>query len=508
MALIGAKPVPLASSTIGLSLSSRRKKLPKGPSMRRMSRSFMRAEDMVGELAAGHVAHVQFDRRRAAQVVRRIGHAVAAPGAVAQDELDVLSGAVLQVLVGRQLQAQHGHVGGGPVDAQHAAGQLEHRVFAGAGHAARFDDAVGLRRGAAGEDEAGLLLGHRQRLVLVRAVDHAAFEQPALARAAGAVAAAVGQADALADGGRQDGARRARRRSARLAGCRVMVKLMAGGADGLVNSASDCAPAPDTPMPTSLPLIPCPPAHAADRRLRRRRPARAAAAAPALARAGADLVAGARAGVARAGRGAAAGRSRRAGHAGPPGRPGRCRAAPGAAAGHGADDPRTRALLRALARGGRVRRLVYASTSGVYGDCGGARFDETRAVDAGTDRARRRVDAEAQLRWFGRRSGVRVTRAAHPRHLRRRPPRRPPARAPGARHAGAGGRRRRLHQPHPCRRPGARLRGGAVPRRAAARAARQRRQRAEDGRLFRPRRRPLRPAAAAAHHARRSGDCS
>ena len=75
----------------------------------------------------------------------------------------------------------------------------------------------------------------------------------------------------------------------------------------------------------------------------------------------------------------------------------------------GADDPRTRALLRALARGGRVRRLVYASTSGVYGDCGGARFDETRAVDAGTDRARRRVDAEAQLRWFGRRTGVRVT---------------------------------------------------------------------------------------------------
>ncbi|MDP1649522.1 MAG: SDR family oxidoreductase [Rubrivivax sp.] len=75
----------------------------------------------------------------------------------------------------------------------------------------------------------------------------------------------------------------------------------------------------------------------------------------------------------------------------------------------GSDDPRTRALLRALARGGRVRRVVYASTSGVYGDCGGARFDETRAVNAGTDRARRRVDAEAQLRWFGRRCGVGVT---------------------------------------------------------------------------------------------------
>jgi hypothetical protein len=36
--------------------------------------------------------------------VRRVGHAVAAPRAVAQDELDVLAGAVLEVLVGRQLQ--------------------------------------------------------------------------------------------------------------------------------------------------------------------------------------------------------------------------------------------------------------------------------------------------------------------------------------------------------------------------------------------------------------------
>ena len=75
----------------------------------------------------------------------------------------------------------------------------------------------------------------------------------------------------------------------------------------------------------------------------------------------------------------------------------------------GSTDPRTRALLRALARGGRVQRVVYGSTSGVYGDCGGAFFDETRPVNPTTDRARRRVDAEAQLRWFGRRSGVRVT---------------------------------------------------------------------------------------------------
>ena len=75
----------------------------------------------------------------------------------------------------------------------------------------------------------------------------------------------------------------------------------------------------------------------------------------------------------------------------------------------GEHDPRTRHLLQALARGGRVRRIVYASTSGVYGDCDDARFDETRAVQPTTARARRRVDAEAQLRWVGRRSGVAVS---------------------------------------------------------------------------------------------------
>lgn len=77
--------------------------------------------------------------------------------------------------------------------------------------------------------------------------------------------------------------------------------------------------------------------------------------------------------------------------------------------GDGEGDPRTRALLQALARGGRVQALVYASTTGVYGDAGGARFDETRAVAPATARARRRVDAEAQVRWFGRAFGVRTS---------------------------------------------------------------------------------------------------
>ena len=75
----------------------------------------------------------------------------------------------------------------------------------------------------------------------------------------------------------------------------------------------------------------------------------------------------------------------------------------------GATDPRTAALLHALGRKARVRRIVYASTSGVYGDCAGARFDETRATHPATDRARRRVDAERQIRWYGRAFGASVT---------------------------------------------------------------------------------------------------
>ena len=77
--------------------------------------------------------------------------------------------------------------------------------------------------------------------------------------------------------------------------------------------------------------------------------------------------------------------------------------------GNGEHDPRTAALVRALARGGRVGRLVYGSTSGVYGDAQGAFFDETRAPRPATARGRRRVDAETQLRAYGRACGVSVT---------------------------------------------------------------------------------------------------
>ena len=75
----------------------------------------------------------------------------------------------------------------------------------------------------------------------------------------------------------------------------------------------------------------------------------------------------------------------------------------------GEADTHTRHLLQALASGGRVRCIVYGSTTGVYGDRGGAWLDETAVTAPATARARRRVDAETRLRWYGRAFGVRVT---------------------------------------------------------------------------------------------------
>ena len=69
---------------------------------------------------------------------------------------------------------------------------------------------------------------------------------------------------------------------------------------------------------------------------------------------------------------------------------------------HGEFDTRTRNLISMLPD---AANLVYVSTTGVYGDCAGARFDETRPVAPQTDRARRRVDAERVLRAWATISG-------------------------------------------------------------------------------------------------------
>ncbi|MEC5213648.1 nucleoside-diphosphate-sugar epimerase [Polaromonas sp. CG_9.5] len=69
-------------------------------------------------------------------------------------------------------------------------------------------------------------------------------------------------------------------------------------------------------------------------------------------------------------------------------------------------DPRTQALMRALRLRSLPQSLVYGSTSGVYGDCAGARVDETWRVNPHTPRAQRRVDAEGHVRHFGRATGT------------------------------------------------------------------------------------------------------
>lgn len=61
-------------------------------------------------------------------------------------------------------------------------------------------------------------------------------------------------------------------------------------------------------------------------------------------------------------------------------------------------DARLRAWL--AAQRGRISRIVYISTSGVYGDCDGSWIDEDAPLTPRSDRGKRRLDAErALLAW-------------------------------------------------------------------------------------------------------------
>ena len=73
-------------------------------------------------------------------------------------------------------------------------------------------------------------------------------------------------------------------------------------------------------------------------------------------------------------------------------------------------DCRTRNLLRILAQGSNaVRRLIYISTTGVYGDHRGAKVSEITPVNPESERAQRRVDAERMLRLWAPAHGVTLT---------------------------------------------------------------------------------------------------
>ena len=73
-------------------------------------------------------------------------------------------------------------------------------------------------------------------------------------------------------------------------------------------------------------------------------------------------------------------------------------------------DCRTRNLLRILAQGSNaVRRLIYISTTGVYGDHRGGKVSEATPVSPQSERAQRRVDAERILRLWAPAHGVALT---------------------------------------------------------------------------------------------------
>ncbi len=74
----------------------------------------------------------------------------------------------------------------------------------------------------------------------------------------------------------------------------------------------------------------------------------------------------------------------------------------------GGSDPRLRGFLQHIAPGALPAKLVYISTSGVYGDCQGDWVTEETPAKPSTDRARRRLDAETALQAWEANTGVPV----------------------------------------------------------------------------------------------------
>lgn len=71
----------------------------------------------------------------------------------------------------------------------------------------------------------------------------------------------------------------------------------------------------------------------------------------------------------------------------------------------GDQDTRVRRLMAEFERQGHPRRIVYLSTTGVYGDCQGEWVTEERPVNPVVPRARRRWDAECHLQDWRKATG-------------------------------------------------------------------------------------------------------
>jgi nucleoside-diphosphate-sugar epimerase len=73
--------------------------------------------------------------------------------------------------------------------------------------------------------------------------------------------------------------------------------------------------------------------------------------------------------------------------------------------GEGTTDVRLTQVLTQLQEQKLCPRMVYTSTTGVYGDCQGDWVTEQRPLHPTTDRARRRADAEQQLTTWAQENG-------------------------------------------------------------------------------------------------------
>ncbi len=71
----------------------------------------------------------------------------------------------------------------------------------------------------------------------------------------------------------------------------------------------------------------------------------------------------------------------------------------------GTEDERVARLLQGWGSERSACRVLYLSTTGVYGDCGGVWVDESRPVNPPSDRAKRRWSAEQQWRQWQQQGG-------------------------------------------------------------------------------------------------------
>lgn len=76
--------------------------------------------------------------------------------------------------------------------------------------------------------------------------------------------------------------------------------------------------------------------------------------------------------------------------------------------GGGIMDTRVRNFVGSIREGHEPVKVIYISTTSVYGDCGDDQVTEERPTNPGNHTARRRLDAEERFRAWGKEKGVEV----------------------------------------------------------------------------------------------------